>query len=325
VVKKKVLAFYPNYMSFPFDIPGYLDVYRHLLEENTPEAEFFVCENREEVEKYAPEVEIAFVPHDFPQDLFKRMPKLEWIQVMAAGIELYIENANQFRNIPVCRIVGAHGKYMVEYVFAYLLHLSQDITRVLRAQTERQWDPFLPEFIHQKTLGIMGLGAVGTLVAERANGMGMRVVSWDTVQRDTPFVHHQYKAYQMKEFLGEADYVLLALPETSQTTNLINRDAFKSMKQSAYLINICRGSVVEERDLVEALKGNELAGAILDVVKEEPLQPDSKLWDCPNLIISPHISGPSIREDMIVFFKENFRRYLQQEPLVGLVDFERGY
>ena len=325
MVKKKVLAFYPNYMSFQSDIPGYLDVYRDLLEENTPEAEFFVCENREEVEKYAPEVEIAFVPHDFPQDLFKRMPKLEWIQVMAAGVEHYIENAEQFRNIPVCRIVGAHGKYMVEYVFAYLLHLSQDITRVLRAQTERQWDPFLPEFIHQKTLGIMGLGAVGTLVAERANGMGMRVISWDTVQRDTPFVHHQYKTYQMEEFLRESDYVLLALPATSRTTNLINRDVFKAMKRSAYLINICRGSVVEEGDLVEALKGNEIAGAILDVVDEEPLPPESKLWNCPNLIISPHISGPSVREDMAEFFKENFRRYLRKEPLVGLVDFERGF
>jgi phosphoglycerate dehydrogenase-like enzyme len=129
----------------------------------------------------------------------------------------------------------------------------------------------------------------------------------------------------MEEFLGESDYVLLTLPTTSQTTNLVNRDAFKAMKKSAYLINICRGLVVEERDLVEALKGNELAGAILDVVKEEPLHPDSKLWDCPNLIISPHISGPSVREDMIEFFKENFRRSFRKQPLVGLVDFERGY
>lgn len=314
-MKKKVLVFHSRYS----------DLYRELLEKGIPEAEFFVCRDHEEAEKYAPEVEIAFVPRNFPQDLFKKMPKLKWVQIMAAGIENYIQNAEQFNNIPVCRIVGAFGKYMVEYVFAYIFYLSQNIDRVLKAQAQKKWDPFLVEFTHRKTMGIMGLGTIGTFVAEKAKGTGMRVISWDMVQRDVPFVDHQYKADQMKEFLGEADYVLLTLPSTPQTNNLINRHVFKAMKKTAYLINICRGAVVDEKALVEALKGNEIAGAILDVVKEEPLPPQSELWDCPNLILSPHLSGPSLPEDMVEVFKENFKRYVNKEPLLGLIDFERGF
>jgi phosphoglycerate dehydrogenase-like enzyme len=109
MVKKNVLVFHSQYD----------DIYRVLLENGVPEAELFVCRDPEEVEKWGSEIEIAFVPRNFPQDLFKKMPRLKWVQVMAAGVENFIENAGQFRNIPVCRIVGAFGKYMVEYVFAY--------------------------------------------------------------------------------------------------------------------------------------------------------------------------------------------------------------
>jgi len=315
MVKKKVLVFHSQYA----------DLYRELLEKGMPEAELFVCRHPEEVEKWGPDVEIAFVPRNFSQGLFKKMPGLKWVQVMAAGVENFIENAGQFKNILVCRIVGAFGKYMVEYVFAYILFLSQDITRVLKAQGEKKWDPFLVEFIHKKTIGIMGLGTIGSFVAEKALGMGLRVITWDMVHREIPVVDHQYKADQMEEFLGEADYVLLTLPATPRTANLIDQSVFKAMKKTAYLINICRGAVVDEQALVEALKGKEIAGAILDVVKEEPLPPQSELWDCPNLILSPHISGPSMPEDMAEVFKENFRRYIHKEPLLGQIHFERGF
>jgi phosphoglycerate dehydrogenase-like enzyme len=316
MVKKKVLVFHSQYA----------DLYRELLENGVPEAELFVCRNPEEVERWSPDVEIAFVSRNFPQGLFKKMPKLKWVQVMAAGVENFIENAEQFRNIPVCRIVGTFGKYMVEYVLAYILYLNQDIRRVLKAQGEKRWDPFLVEFIHKKTIGIMGLGTIGSFVAEKAKGMGLRVITWgNMVHREIPVVDHQFKADQMKEFLGEADYVLLTLPATPQTANLIDQSVFKAMKKTAYLINICRGAVVDEPALVKALKEKEIAGAILDVVKEEPLPPQSELWDCPNLILSPHISGPSLPEDMVEVFKENFRRYVHKEPVLGQVHFERGY
>jgi glyoxylate/hydroxypyruvate reductase A len=315
MAKKKVLFFYPRF----------LEEYKALLEKNVPGAEFMICMNREEMERYAPEAEIALVGMTFPQDLFKRMPKLEWVQALAAGVESYIQNAEQFRHIPVCRITGAFGKYMAEYVLAYVLYFCQNIPRVLESQREKKWDPFRMEFIHQKTLGVMGLGHIGKAVARKARDAGMRVVSWDMAPAEAPFVERQFGSRETADFLKEADFVVLTLPATPATQNLVDRDFFQAMKKTAYLINICRGAIVDETALVEALTSGQIAGAVIDAMKEEPLPKENPLWDCPNLIVTSHISGPSLPEDMVEIFKENFRRFLNKEPLVGLIDFSRGF
>ncbi len=315
MAKRKVLFFYPRF----------IEAYKALLEKNVPEAEFMICTSREDMEKYAPEAEIALVGMTFPQDLFKKMPKLEWVQVLAAGVENYIQNAEQFKHIPVCRIAGAFGKYMAEYVLAYVLYFCQNIPRVLKAQREKKWDPFRMEFIHQKTLGVMGLGHIGKVVAQKARDTGMRVVSWDMARAEAPFVERQFGSREMSSFLQEADFVVLTLPATPATKDLVNRDFFKAMKKTAYLINICRGAVVDEDALFEALTSGQIAGAVIDAMKEEPLPRESPLWDCPNLIVTSHISGPSLPADMVEIFKENFRRFLKKEPLIGLIDFSRGF
>lgn len=315
MIKKKVLVYHVKEA----------DIYKNLLQENVPEADLLICHNREEVEKYGPKAEIAFVPYTFPQDLFKKMQNLEWVQVMAAGLENFVRNAEQFKNINLSRTVGTDAKYMAEYVLGYILYLSQKIDRVLKAQEEKRWDPFLMEFIHKKTCGVMGLGAIGTVVAKKAKDMGMRVSSLDMVKKDSQFIDKQYRVEEIYDFLKEADYLVLTLPVTNATVDLINKDVFRAMKKESYLINICRGDVVDEKALVEALKGGEIAGAVVDVVKQEPLPPDSELWECPNLIITPHISGVGFPEDMVDFFKENFQRYIKEEPLIGVVDFQRGF
>jgi glyoxylate/hydroxypyruvate reductase A len=315
MAKKKVLFFYPRFV----------EEYKALLEKEIPEAEFMICRSREDMEKYAPEAEIALVGMTFPQDLFKRMPKLEWVQALAAGVESYIQNAEQFKHIPVCRIAGAFGKYMAEYILAYVLYFCQNIPRVLKAQREKKWDPFRMEFIHQKTLGVMGLGHIGKVVAQKARDAGMRVVSWDMARAEAPSVERQFGSQEMSGFLKEADFVVLTLPATPATKNMVSRDFFGAMKKTAYLINICRGAIVDEDALVEALTSGQIAGAVIDAMKEEPLPRESPLWDCPNLIVTSHISGPSLPEDMVEIFKENFRRFLRKEPLVGGIDFSRGF
>ena len=314
-MKKKVLFFDPQ------DV----EVYRTLLEKHVPEAEFFVCQNREEAGRYASQAEIALVEMSFPQDLFKRMPKLEWVQVMAAGVDKFIQNAEQFRNIPVCRVLGVFGKYMAEYALAYIFYFSQDISRVLKAQGEKRWDFFVPQFVHKKTLGVMGLGNMGMVVAQKAKNVGMRVVSWDMVKKDVSVVDRQYGGPELRDFLKEADFVVVTLPSTPETANFFNRETFRSMKKTAFFINISRGAIVDEEALIEALKTNTIAGAVLDVMKQEPLPPESRLWDCPNLILSAHISGPNLPEEIVEVSKENFQRYVRKEPLIGLINFERGF
>jgi glyoxylate/hydroxypyruvate reductase A len=314
-MRKKVLVF----------VPESLDVYKALLEKHVPEAELLLCQNREQAEEYASHAEIALVDMSFPQDVFKQMPKLKWVQVMAAGVENFIQNAEQFKNIHVCRVLGVFGKYMAEYVLAYVLYFSQNISRVIEAQKERRWDPFHMEFIHRKTMGVLGLGYIGSEVAQKAKALGMRTISWDMVNKNVTFVDRQFGAGEMKEFLKEADFVVSTLPATPQSNNLLNREAFKAMKKTVYFINISRGAIVDEEALVEALKTRTISGAVLDVMKQEPPSPESPLWDCPNLIMSAHISGPSLPEDMVGIFKENFHRYLNEEPLHGLINFERGF
>jgi phosphoglycerate dehydrogenase-like enzyme len=153
----------------------------------------------------------------------------------------------------------------------------------------------------------------------------MRVVSWDMVKKDVSVVDRQYGGPELRDFLKEADFVVVTLPATPETTNFVNRDFFKAMKKTAYLINIARGAIVDEGALEDALKTGQIAGAALDVMKQEPLPPDSPLWNCPNLILSAHISGPNLPEEMVEIFKENFQRYLKKEPLKGLIHFERGF
>ena len=119
--------------------------------------------------------------------------------------------------------------------------------------------------------------------------------------------------------------MVVVLPVTPATVNLINKNVLEAMKRGSYLINVCRGEVVDERALVRALRTGVIAGAVLDVFKEEPLPPESELWDCPNLILTPHISGAALPQDMVKFFKDNFLRYLRNESLEGVVDFERGF
>jgi glyoxylate/hydroxypyruvate reductase A len=171
----------------------------------------------------------------------------------------------------------------------------------------------------------MGLGHIGKAVARKARDAGMRVVSWDMALTDAPFVERQFGSRNMTDFLKEADFLVLTLPATPATQNLVNRDFFEAMKKTAYLINICRGAIVDETALVEALTSGQIAGAVIDAMKEEPLPKENPLWDCPNLIVTSHISGPSLPEDMVEIFKENFRRFLSKEPLIGLIDFSRGF
>ncbi len=171
----------------------------------------------------------------------------------------------------------------------------------------------------------MGLGNMGTVVAQKAKSIGMRVVSWDMVKKDVGIVDRQYGPSELRDFLKEPDFLVVTLPSTPETINFINRETFRAMKNTAYFINISRGTVVDEEALVEALRTKTIAGAVLDVMKQEPPPPESRLWNCPNLIFSAHVSGPNVPEEMVEIFKENFQRYLKKEPLKGLINFERGF
>src|SRR5437667_10570 len=186
-----------------------------------------------------------------------------------------------------------------------------------------------PREIAGTTLGMVGLGSIGHNVARHAAALGMRVIAVrqhaDATKPDS--VHEVLPPSKINEMFAAADYIVLAAPVTSATRHMIGREQLALMKSDAYLINVGRGSLIDEAALLEVLQQRKIGGAALDVFDQEPLPPDSPLWDVDNLLITPHTAGMTakLRERHYTLFSENVRRYLSGQPLLALVDKKSGY
>ena len=265
----------------------------------------------------------------FDREIVAMMPRLRWVQAMTAGVDHLLTLGLPERGI---RLTSSriHRIQIGEYVLTMLLALTKRLPELLRAQAEHRWAGLVLDEVYEKTLGVVGLGAIGTRVAEIGRFLGMRVVACrrrpPEIERDE-LIDRWYPSDRLREMLAECDYVVLAVPSTAETARLIGPAELAAMKSTAYLINIARGSVVDEPALIEALRNQQIAGAALDVFTHEPLPADSPLWDLPNVILTPHLSGPTPRytERATELFRENLRRYLAGEPLLNEVDPVRGY
>jgi phosphoglycerate dehydrogenase-like enzyme len=197
-------------------------------------------------------------------------------------------------------------------------------------QHQRDWRFTPGRLLAGSTLGVVGLGAIGTAVAERARAFGMRVVAIRrsyTPGMTSPVAEELGGPSDLPRLLAEADVVVLSAPETPETDNLIGADELALMKPGSVLCNVARGSLVDETALIDALSRGRLRAAILDVVQEEPLPPDSALWKAPNLYLSPH-SAPSqdgYFDRLAELFARNVLRYAKGEPLINLASPDQGY
>ncbi|MHB9097013.1 MAG: D-2-hydroxyacid dehydrogenase [Syntrophales bacterium] len=267
--------------------------------------------------------------HHFPKKLLERAPRLKWIQTMSAGVDLLPE---EIRRGPV-RIVnasGLHGTAMGEMVLEMMLMFAKDAPACFQMKQAREWRRFRPKLLKGQTVGILGLGVVGREIARLCKMFGMEVIGIRrSGQPEQPFpdVDRVYPPVRLPEVLAESDFVVLALPLTRETRNLIGEKELKGMKPTAFLINPARGAVVDEGALVRALEEKWIAGAGLDVFIKEPLPPESRFYELPNVIFSPHISGdiPDYELHATEVFCENLRRYLTGEPFLHEVDPEREY
>ncbi|MNF99898.1 Glyoxylate/hydroxypyruvate reductase A [compost metagenome] len=176
-----------------------------------------------------------------------------------------------------------------------------------------------------KKVMLVGAGNIGLYVAQRLSCLGMHVVGVQREPKDSEHLRATYDLGSFCDHLGDADFVVNILPDTTETRNLFDRNLFKSMKPSALFMNIGRGSAVVDGDLVEAIGSHEIAGAVLDVFRHEPLPPSHQFWVTPNITITPHIAGPTNPERMVEAFLSNFDRFVSNRPLSGRVDLSRGY
>jgi len=261
----------------------------------------------------------------FPPQLYAKASRLKWMQVMGAGVDWALVPELP-PSVQVTRAPGVFGPWMAEYVLGWCSWVTQKMKTYRDAQRQRRWDDHvLPDRLSGKTMTIVGLGDIGRDIARVARGLGMRVLGVSRRGRPVREAARVYPVTAMARALREADFVVLLLPLTAETRGIIGPDALAVMKSTAWLINIARGAVVNESALLAALEQKRIAGAVLDVFDREPLPPSHPLWRVDNVVVTPHISGPSTPDAIAPVFNDNLARYLAGRPLRHVVDRQQGY
>ncbi len=261
----------------------------------------------------------------FPPQLYAKAARLKWLQAAGAGVDWALVPELP-PPVVVTRAPGVFGPWMAEYVIGWCSWVTQRIETYRDAQRQRRWlEHVLPDRLLGKTLVIVGLGDIGRAIARAARVLGVRVVGVSRSGRPVREAERVFKVGQLARALRDADFAVVLLPLTPETTGLIGADALAALKPTAWLVNIARGAVVNEAALLDALEQRRIAGAILDVFASEPLPPHHPLWGMDNVVITPHISGPSTPEEIAPVFNDNLARYLAGKPLRHIVDRKRGY
>lgn len=266
-------------------------------------------------------------------DFIARAPHLVWVQAMSAGVDRYLGNAALMEkdSIVLSNMQGVHGPAIADHSMAMLLTLTRDLREYSKQQESARWSPGgtgAATALAGRTMLVVGLGGIGTEIAQRAAGFGMRVIA--TRRSDAPgpaYVEKVGRNEDLMAMLPEADVVAIAVPLTAETENMFDAAAFAAMKPGAILINIARGKVVDTAALMEALRSGRLGGACLDVTEPEPLPADHPLWSLPNVIITPHVASDAelTNERSWELLRENLRRFAAGEPLLNVVDKRAGY
>ncbi|RAK04856.1 phosphoglycerate dehydrogenase-like enzyme [Halanaerobium saccharolyticum] len=308
-----------------FDLPQAAEAE---IREIAPEIELDVVESSFDYSELIKKSEIVF---GWPKtDLVKKSENLKWLHLPSAGVDRYAnKEIYQNQEIVLTNSSGVYGKPIAEHVFAMIMAYNRNLIDYAYDKKEKKWQRKneIKDFFNS-TVGILGLGDIGTMIAERAKAWGAQVLALKRTMTELPaYVDQIYLNKDLNKLLSRADYVILTLPGTPETEGIIGREELKMMKKSAFIINIGRGSLIKQDDLVEALEKGWIAGAGLDVTEPEPLPETSKLWELDNVILTPHTSGFSPTNDQRRFeiFKANLKHYLAQEELSNQVDFELKY
>ncbi|GAA0516731.1 Phosphoglycerate dehydrogenase [Halorubrum aquaticum] len=238
----------------------------------------------------------------------------DWVQTLNSGVDSYDLDELADRGIAVTNAAGVAANPIAEQVLGYLLVFERRIHKGIRQQ-ERDgiWRDYSAGELGGKTLGIVGVGAIGTRVAELASGFDMEVIGTKRTPETAPdIVDEVYPPSELPELLARSDYLVLACPLVEATRGLIGTEELMSMRSDSVLVNVARGEVIEENALETALQRNRIRGAALDVFEEEPLPPESPLWDLPNAIVTPHMAGttPKYGDRIGSLFEENYRQYV---------------
>ncbi len=272
-----------------------------------------------------------------PRELFAASDKLRWVHSGAAGVggSLFPEMLES--DVIFTNSAGIHGVPVAEHAVAMMFYLARGLDQVEASRRAgRLWDrdriactPSPVAELYGSLVGVVGFGGIGRQVGRQAKGLGMRVWAVDRypVAEMEEFADRVFGHDGLDQVLAAAGYIVLTVPHTSQTSGLIGATELARMKNDAVLINVARGTVVDDEALIEALRARSIRGAGLDVYPDEPLPSSSPLWELDNVCLTPHIGGVSPRfwERETELISKNARRYLDGEPMLNVVDKQAGY
>lgn len=256
--------------------------------------------------------------------------KLRWFQSWSAGVDSLPLAEMELQDIQITSANGVHANPISETIFALMLGLTRKIHTYVKNQQAKVWHHSgLKLEIHNKTIGLIGAGAIGKETARIAKAFGMKVIGVRHSGKPEEYFDEMYTSGQLNDVLPQCDYVVVTLPLTPETRQLFGSEQFALMKDSAFFINIGRGEIVKERDLIDALQNGQIAGAGLDVFEKEPLSEDSPLWELDNVIVTPHTAGSTehyTRRVIEDIFIPNLKEYITSGiPGINLVDYQKGY
>ena len=261
--------------------------------------------------------------------ILKAGKKLRWVQATSAGLDGYYFPELRASDLTVTNIRGIYSDVIADHVFSLVMAFARGLHHYIRRQSQGRWEKGAP-VIHLAgtTLGVVGLGGIGLAVAERGPAFGMCVLGMDPAPKGKPdFIARIYSPDGLADMVGVSDFVVICVPHTTETEGLFDADVFGAMKNAGILINIGRGKVVELQALTEAVQSGQIGGAGLDVYEEEPLPKGHALWAMENVILTPHVAGvsPEIDKRRKALIVENVRRFCAGEPLLNVVDNQKGY
>lgn len=261
-------------------------------------------------------------------DAWPHADALRWIHSSSAGVDRLLFPALRDSEVVLTNSRGVFDQPMAEYVLATVLTFAKDMHTTLRLQDRKQWQHRVTERIAGKSALVVGTGPIGRAIARQLRAAGLRVSgAGRTARAEDPDFGDVHASDNLAHVIGAFDYVVLAAPLTEQTKGLVDAEVLAHCRPSARLVNVGRGELVVEADLVAALQAGQLAGAALDVFETEPLPESSPLWGMPNVLISPHMSGDTVGwvDELVDLFLANLRAYAQGEQLRNVVDKQRGY
>ena len=278
-----------------------------------------------EPKKILKDVIMAIGIKDFDKNILKKLPNLRLIQKVGAGVENMLSNYNMPKHIKICRMSSEmQAKEMAEYCLTEVLAYQRNIREYFNNQSLKMWKQRQPLIVKDKSVSILGLGLIGMEIAQILQNFGFTVFGWSrTVKPKLNFKNYS-GINGLITVVSKADYVISVLPETNETKNLLSLSILRKFKPGSVLINVGRGSVINEEGLIKVLSEGILGGATLDVFQQEPLPKEHPFWTHPKIVITPHVSGWNV-EDAIETIPLNYYRLIKNEPLLFEIDQKRGY